>query len=223
VRENVEGEYSEIGGRAYVGRPEEIATQVAFFTRSGVERVAEYAFSLAEQRSGRVVSATKSNGIIHSMPFWDEVVREVAERHASVQLESVHIDALAARVVLRPGSLDVVVASNLFGDILSDLVAGVAGSIGIAPSGNLNPTREFPSMFEPVHGSAPDIAGSGLANPVGQIWAGVMMLDHLGETAGAASLFAAMEGTLGSGVATPDLGGRASTSDFTAAVLDHLV
>ncbi len=169
VRENAEGEYSEIGGRAYRGRPEEVAIQQALFTRRGVERVAHYAARLAEKRSGSLTSATKSNGIIHSMPFWDEVVDGVLAGYPTVRHEHVLIDALAARAVLDPGSLDVVVASNLFGDILSDLVSAVAGSIGVAPSANLNPEREYPSMFEPVHGSAPDIAGKGIANPVGQM------------------------------------------------------
>jgi tartrate dehydrogenase/decarboxylase/D-malate dehydrogenase len=222
VRENVEGEYSEIGGQAYRGRPEAMAIQQAVFTRTGVQRVAAFAAELARKRSGRLVSATKSNGIIHSMPFWDEVVQETVAGVPGVQLESVLIDALAARAVMHPTSLDVIVASNLFGDILSDLLAAIAGSIGVAPSANLNPTREFPSMFEPVHGSAPDIAGKGIANPVGQLWAGAMMLDHLGETAGAARLTSAFEAALGDGVRTRDLGGTASTTEFTDAVIDRL-
>lgn len=222
VRENVEGEYSEIGGRAYRGRPEAMAIQQAVFTRTGVQRVAAFAAELARKRSGRLVSATKSNGIIHSMPFWDEVVQETVAGVPGVQLESVLIDALAARAVMHPTSLDVIVASNLFGDILSDLLAAIAGSIGVAPSANLNPTREFPSMFEPVHGSAPDIAGKGIANPVGQLWAGAMMLDHLGEPAGAARLTDAFEAALRDGVRTRDLGGTASTTDFTDAVIDRL-
>jgi tartrate dehydrogenase/decarboxylase / D-malate dehydrogenase len=219
VRENVEGEYSEIGGRSYRGRPEELATQQAVFTRAGVRRVAQYAASLAERRSGRVVSATKSNGIIHTMPFWDEVVAEVVAEHDGLVLESVLIDALAARIVLHPESVDVIVASNLFGDILSDLVAAVAGSIGVAPSANLNPPGDHPSMFEPVHGSAPDIAGQGVANPVGQMWAAAMMLDHLGQQAAAAQLIAAFEAVLESGVRTKDLAGSATTEEFTAAVV----
>ncbi|MBP1326697.1 tartrate dehydrogenase/decarboxylase/D-malate dehydrogenase [Leucobacter exalbidus] len=222
VRENVEGEYSEVGGRVYRGRPEEIAIQEAIFTRTGVDRVARFAFDLAARRTGRLVSATKSNGIIHSMPFWDEVVAGVGAEYPQVELESVLIDALAARGVLHPSSFDVVVASNLFGDILSDLFSAVAGSIGIAPSANLNPEREFPSLFEPVHGSAPDIAGKGLANPVGQMWAGAMMLDHLGETAAAAEIISAFEGVLASGNSTRDLGGSLSTDDFTDAVFDRL-
>jgi tartrate dehydrogenase/decarboxylase / D-malate dehydrogenase len=218
VRENVEGEYSEIGGRLYRGSAEEMAVQEAVFTRTGVRRVAEYAVELARGRRGILTSATKSNGIIHTMPFWDEVVAEVVERDGAVALDKVLVDALAARVVLKPQSLDVIVASNLFGDILSDLAAAVAGSIGVAPSGNLNPPREFPSMFEPVHGSAPDIAGQGVANPVGQMWAAAMMLEHLGEADAAAALVDAFEATLASGVRTRDLGGTAGTDEFTGAV-----
>ena len=221
VRENVEGEYSEIGGRLYRGRPEEMAVQEAVFTRAGIERVAQFAIELAQQRSGRLVSATKSNGIIHTMPFWDEVVGDCVAASEGVSLESVLIDALAARMVLRPDTLDVVVGSNLFGDILSDLSAAVAGSIGVAPSANLNPPRRFPSMFEPVHGSAPDIAGKGIANPVGQIWAAAMMLEHLHEPEAATVLVDGIEAALADGVRTPDLGGTASTDDVAAAVVHH--
>ncbi|MFC5337093.1 tartrate dehydrogenase [Leucobacter denitrificans] len=222
VRENVEGEYSELGGRAYRGRPEELAIQEALFTRRGVERVARFALDLASRRSGRLVSATKSNGIIHSMPFWDEVIDEVGKEFSSVTIEPVLIDALAARGVLRPDTLDVVVASNLFGDILSDLLSAAAGSIGIAPSANLNPEHEFPSLFEPVHGSAPDIAGKGLANPIGQMWAGAMMLEHLGQKAAAAELTGAFESVVALGHSTPDLGGSLSTEEFTAAVIEQI-
>ncbi|MFV8054805.1 tartrate dehydrogenase [Mycobacterium sp. 48b] len=220
VRENVEGEYSEVGGRAYQGRPEEAAFQQALFTRVGVERTARYAAELALRRRGYVVSATKSNGLLHSMPFWDEVVAAVIGDYHDLTLESVLIDALAARVVLRPSSLDVIVASNLFGDILSDLAAAVAGSIGVAPSANLNPERKYPSMFEPVHGSAPDIAGKGIANPVGQLWAGAMMLDHLGQSSAAQRLTRAFEEVMAAGIRTVDLQGSASTQEFTEAVLD---
>jgi tartrate dehydrogenase/decarboxylase/D-malate dehydrogenase len=222
VRENVEGEYSEIGGRHYRGRPEEMAIQEAVFTRAGIERVTQYAVDLAIERRGSIVSATKSNGLVHSMPLWDEVVAEVVATEPALKLESVLVDALAARAVLRPGSLDVIVASNLFGDILSDLLAALAGSIGIAPSANLNPPGDYPSMFEPVHGSAPDIAGLGVANPVGQMWAGAMMLEHLGEPEAAAQLTAAFEGALCDGIRTRDLGGSVGTADFTAAVLGRL-
>lgn len=222
VRENVEGEYSEIGGRVRRGRRDEAAIQEAVFSRTGVERVAEYAVEQAMRRKRHLVSATKSNGIIHTMPFWDEVVGEVAARADGLTTEKVLIDALAARLVLKPLSVDVIVASNLFGDILSDLAAAVAGSIGIAPSANLNPPRRYPSMFEPVHGSAPDIAGKGVANPVGQMWAAAMMLDHLGQPAAAEALVSGFEAALAAGVRTRDLGGTASTSEFTTAVLQEV-
>ncbi|MCO1597261.1 tartrate dehydrogenase [Micromonospora sp. RHAY321] len=223
VRENVEGEYSEIGGRLGRGQPEEMAVQESVFTRAGVSRIADYAFELARTRRRHVTSATKSNGIVHTMPFWDEVVTERAAGFPDVEWRSEHIDALAAKFVLQPGSFDVVVASNLFGDILSDLAAAVAGSIGIAPSGNLDPTRTCPSMFEPVHGSAPDIAGKGVANPVGAVWSAAMMLDHLGHPAAAHDVLAAMESTLRDpGTRTRDLGGTATTREVTAALVDRV-
>ncbi|MQA80319.1 MAG: tartrate dehydrogenase [Streptosporangiales bacterium] len=222
VRENVEGEYSEVGGRLYRGRPEEAAIQETVFTRAGVARVTRFAAELAETRRGFLTSATKSNGIVHTMPFWDEVVDEVVAGHPDVRTERMLIDALAARLVHDPQRFDVIVASNLFGDILSDLTAALTGSIGIAPSANLNPERDHPSMFEPVHGSAPDIAGRGLANPIGQIWSAALMLDHLGQPEAAGELCGAFEDALASGVATADLGGSASTADFTTAVLDRL-
>jgi tartrate dehydrogenase/decarboxylase/D-malate dehydrogenase len=218
VRENTEGEYSEAGGRLYRGTPHELAVQEAVFTRRGVERVARYAFDLARTRRRRLVSATKSNGIVHTMPFWDEVVAAVAAGYPDVEVASRHVDALAALLVREPASFDVIVASNLFGDVLSDLAPALAGSIGIAPSANLDPTRTHPSMFEPVHGSAPDIAGTGRANPVGTLWAAVLMLDHLGEQAAAGRLMAGIEGALAAGVSTPDLGGTATTAEVAAAV-----
>jgi tartrate dehydrogenase/decarboxylase / D-malate dehydrogenase len=223
VRENVEGEYSEIGGRLNRGFPEEMAVQESVFTRVGVSRIADYAFELAETRRRYVTSATKSNGIIHTLPFWDEVVAERAALHPQVRFDSEHIDALAAKFVLQPGRFDVVVGSNLFGDILSDLAAAVAGSIGIAPSANLDPTKQHPSMFEPVHGSAPDIAGKGIANPVGAVWSAAMMLDHLGHAAAASDVLAAMETTLANPqTRTADLGGTASTSAVTEALVAEL-
>jgi tartrate dehydrogenase/decarboxylase / D-malate dehydrogenase len=216
VRENNEGEYSEIGGRLYHGTEEELAVQQATFTRRGTDRVMAYAFELAATRSKRICSATKSNGIIHTMPFWDERFQAHAALHPGVTTDQVLIDALAALVVLKPARFDVIVASNLFGDILSDLAAAVAGSIGIAPSANLNPEREHPSMFEPVHGSAPDIAGQGIANPIGAIWSGAMMLDHLEEHEAAAAILAALEQSLATGgPRTPDLGGTATTAEVT--------
>ena len=223
VRENVEGEYGEIGGRFGGGFPEEMAVQEAVFTRRGVTRILEYAFALAERRGGRLTSATKSNGIVHTMPFWDELVTECATRHPDVTWDKEHIDALSAKFVLQPGRFDVVVASNLFGDILSDLAAAVAGSIGIAPAANLNPERDFPSMFEPVHGSAPDIAGRGIANPVGAILSAAMMLDHLGHGEAAAQVNDAVAAVLAKTPArTPDLGGTATTDEFTGALLAFL-
>ncbi len=222
VRENSEGEYSEIGGRFGQGTPQEFASQQATFTRTGIERIARYAAEQAVARSGKVTAATKSNGIIHTMPFWDEVVQDVMDDHP-VMLHLEHVDALAARMVMSPASLDVVLGSNLFGDILSDLAAGVCGSIGIAPSANIDPTRRFPSMFEPVHGSAPDIAGRGLANPVGMLWSVVMLLEHLGREGESARLMSAMETTLRDpATRTPDIGGTADTRAVTKAVVAEL-
>ncbi|WP_104138967.1 tartrate dehydrogenase [Arthrobacter sp. ZGTC131] len=219
VRENNEGEYSEVGGRAYRGLPHETAVQETIFTRLGVSRAAHYAASLASSRKGHLTSATKSNGIIHTMPFWDEVVEETTRLYPGVTLTSELVDALAAHLVLKPWTLDVIVASNLLGDILSDLGSSVTGSIGVAPSANLNPEGDFPSLFEPVHGSAPDIAGKGLANPVGQMWSGAMMLQHLGHPEAAEHLQLAFESALREGLGTRDVGGPSSTSEFTAAVL----
>ncbi len=221
VRENVEGEYSEIGGRIFTGTERETAIQESVFTRVGIERVATFALRLAQQRSKRLVSATKSNGIVHTMPFWDEVVGQTALAYPDVTLEAQLIDALAAHLVLRPSSFDVIVGSNLFGDILSDLTAAIAGSVGIAPSANLNPERTAPSMFEPVHGTAPDIAGRGVANPIGQMWSGAMMLEHLGEPAAASDLIGAFEAVVAGGASTADLGGTCSTDEFTDLVIEH--
>jgi tartrate dehydrogenase/decarboxylase / D-malate dehydrogenase len=220
VRENVEGEYSEVGGVTGTGTEEEAATQVARFSRLGVARVAGYAAELAQRRRGELVSATKSNGIIHTMPFWDRVVAETAAGYPGVKLRSVLVDALSAELVRRPQSFDVIVASNLFGDILSDLTAALVGSLGLAASANLNPEREHPSLFEPVHGSAPDIAGTGTANPLAQISSGAMMLDHLGLSDAAADIDAAVDAVLAQGPRSRDLGGTASTTQVAAAVLD---
>jgi tartrate dehydrogenase/decarboxylase / D-malate dehydrogenase len=215
IRENSEGEYSEIGGRLFRETPREMAVQESVFTRAGVDRAVRYAAELAQRRGRKLMSATKSNGIIHTMPFWDEIVREVARDYPDLTVEHCHVDALAALFVLDPGRFDVVVASNLFGDILTDLGAAVVGSIGIAPSANLNPEGRFPSMFEPVHGSAPDIAGQHKANPIGQIWAGAMMLDHLGHPEAAHAVVDSIEHVLGEAkVRTPDLGGTATTEQF---------
>ena len=224
VRENVEGEYSEIGGRLYAGTSEELVTQQSNFTRKGVDRILKYAFELAKTRPNKhLTSATKSNGIIHTMPYWDERVVEMHKNFPDVTVDKYHIDILTAHFVRNPDWFDVVVGSNLFGDILSDLGPAVAGTIGIAPSGNINPERKFPSMFEPVHGSAPDIAGKGIANPIGQIWSGAMMLDHLGEIAAAANILAAIERVLADGSClTPDMGGKASTIDMGREIINAL-
>jgi tartrate dehydrogenase/decarboxylase/D-malate dehydrogenase len=220
IRENNEGEYSEVGGRLHKGTPDETALQVATFTRRGCDRVIRYAFELARTRPKRhVTSATKSNGIIHSMPFWDERFAAIAKEYPDVRTSQYHIDILTAHFVQHPDWFDVVVASNLFGDILSDLGPAIAGSIGIAPGGNINPEKEFPSMFEPVHGSAPDIAGKGLANPIAQIWTGAMMLDHLGHEDAGRAVVAAIEKLVGEGkTLTRDLGGKASTKEVGEAI-----
>lgn len=223
VRENTEGEYSQVGGRFGADPRGDMAVQESIFTRTGCERIIRYAFDLARARRKILTAATKSNGIIHTMPFWDEIVREVAGAYPDVEWRVMHIDALAAKFVLAPESIDVVVASNLFGDILSDLGAALAGSIGIAPSASLNPDGTSPSMFEPVHGSAPDIVGQGIANPVGAIWSASMMLDHLGQAEAAAAITGALRTvTAEPGSRTPDIGGTASTADVTAAVLGTL-
>src|SRR5919197_5253728 len=214
VRENNEGEYSSIGGRLYEGTEFEMAMQQAVFTRRGCDRVMRYAFELARTRKKHVTSATKSNGIIHTMPYWDERFAAVARDYPDVRTDQYHIDILTAHFVRHPDWFDVVVGSNLFGDILSDLGPAVVGPIGIAPSGNINPEREYPSMFEPVHGSAPDIAGRGIANPIGQIWSGAMMLEHFGETDAAAAVQPAIAEVLAEGgPRPPDLAGMAGTRD----------
>jgi tartrate dehydrogenase/decarboxylase/D-malate dehydrogenase len=220
VRENNEGEYSEIGGRLYKGTEDELAIQQAVFTRKGCDRVMRYAFELAQGRPRRhVTSATKSNGIIHSMPYWDERFAAMGREFPDVKTAQYHIDILAAHFVQHPDWFDVVVASNLFGDILSDLGPAIAGSIGLAPGANINPEKTHPSMFEPVHGSAPDIAGRGIANPVAQIWTGAMMLEHLGHADAAAAVVAAIEKIVAEGkTVTRDLGGKASTAEVGQAI-----
>ncbi len=224
VRENCEGEYSGVGRRMLTGTSREVAEQTAVFTRAGIERIVRYAFELANARPRKqLASATKSNALQHSMVLWDEVVAEVAEDFPKVTVASYHVDALAARMVSHPQSLDVIVASNLFGDILTDLGAAISGSLGMGASGNLNPERKFPSMFEPIHGSAPDIAGRGIANPIGSIWAGAMMLEHLGEDEAASRVMAAIERVLQAGkFRTPDLGGDSSTDEVAMAVQNAL-
>lgn len=223
VRENTEGEYSSIGGKIFPGTDREIVMQETVMTRVGVDRILRYAFDLAKKRSGKLTSATKSNGISITMPYWDERVVEMAKGYSDVSVDKYHIDILTALFVLRPQTFDVVVASNLFGDILSDLGPACTGTIGIAPSGNINPERRFPSLFEPVHGSAPDIAGQGIANPIGQIWAASMMLDHLGHPEAAEGIVSAIEAVLSMpDLRTRDLGGMADTSTCGMAVADAL-
>ncbi|QPC41964.1 tartrate dehydrogenase [Kaustia mangrovi] len=224
VRENNEGEYSEIGGRIYAGTEDETVVQESVFTRRGVDRILRYAFELAQSRPARhLTSATKSNGIVHTMPFWDERFKAVAADYPDVKTDQFHIDILTAHFVQHPDWFDVVVGSNLFGDILSDLGPAVAGSIGIAPSANINPERDFPSMFEPVHGSAPDIAGQSIANPVAAVWSAAMMMEFLGETQAADAMVAAIETVLvDEATRTRDLGGRASTQECGRAIADAL-
>lgn len=223
VRENNEGEYSNMGGRLYQGTEQEVVVQNTVFTRAGVERVIRYAFELAKATGRKKVSsATKSNGINYTMPFWDEVFAEISGEYPEIASNQFHIDALCARFVTHPQDFDVVVASNLFGDILTDLGPAIAGSIGIAPSANINPTREYPSMFEPVHGSAPDIAGKGIANPMGQIWCGAMMLEHLGFADCGELVMRALKEALAEGTTTADIGGRANTKEVTAAVCSKI-
>jgi tartrate dehydrogenase/decarboxylase / D-malate dehydrogenase len=223
VRENTEGEYSSVGGRMFPGTEREVVMQETVMTRTGVDRVLRYAFELAMKRKRRLTSATKSNGISITMPYWDERVEEMARHYPDVTWDKYHIDILTAQFVLNPDRFDVVVASNLFGDILSDLGPACTGTIGIAPSGNINPEHLFPSLFEPVHGSAPDIAGQGIANPIGQIWAGAMMLDHLGHPKAAADILAAVERVLTEERhRTRDLGGKADTTTCGKAVADAL-
>jgi len=224
VRENVEGEYSEIGGRIYQGTEHETAVQQSILTKRGVDRIMDYAFELAQTRKCKhVASATKSNGIIHTMPFWDERFLAASERFPDIDTAQYHIDIMTANFVLHPDWFDVVVGSNLFGDILSDLGPAVAGSIGIAPSANINPEGKFPSMFEPVHGSAPDIAGKGIANPIAAVWTAAMMLEHLGETEAANMIENAIEISLEQAESkTRDLGGTADTKQSEAAILKTL-
>jgi tartrate dehydrogenase/decarboxylase/D-malate dehydrogenase len=226
VRENTEGEYSSVGGRMFPGTEREIVMQESIMTRIGVDRVLKFAFELAQSRPKKhLTSATKSNGIAITMPYWDERVAEMAKAYPGISVDKFHIDILTAHFVQRPDFFDVVVASNLFGDILSDLGPACTGTIGIAPSANLNPDRKFPSLFEPVHGSAPDIAGQGIANPIGQIWCGAMMLEFLGHKDAHDAVLGAIEKVLAAGKdapRTPDLGGTAKTADVGRAIVEAL-
>jgi tartrate dehydrogenase/decarboxylase/D-malate dehydrogenase len=224
VRENSEGEYAGIGGRVHAGTPHEVAEQTGIFTRRGIERIVRYAFEVARSRPRKLLaSATKSNALQYSMVLWDDVVTSVEPEYPDVTLRKYHVDALAARMVTHPQTIDTIVASNLFGDILTDIGSAISGSLGIAPGANINPERTYPSMFEPIHGSAPDIAGKGVANPVAAIWAGAMMLEHLGEREAAARILAAIESVVAEGsIRTPDLGGRSTTLDVVKATASAL-
>jgi tartrate dehydrogenase/decarboxylase/D-malate dehydrogenase len=223
VRENSEGEYSEIGGRLHKGTDMEMAVQESVFTRQGCDRIIKYAFELAKTRKNHVTSATKSNGIVYTMPYWDERFAAVAKNYPQAKTDQYHIDILAAHFVSRPDKFDVVVGSNLLGDILSDLGAAVVGSMGLAPAANINPERDYPSMFEPVHGSAPDIAGKKIANPIAQIWTGAMMLDHLGETQAARAVEDAVFKVLARrDPLTPDIGGNAHTETMGNAIAEEV-
>jgi tartrate dehydrogenase/decarboxylase/D-malate dehydrogenase len=224
VRENSEGEYCGVGGRVHVGTPLEMAEQTGIFTRAGIERVARYGFELARKRPRKLLaSATKSNALQHSMVLWDEVVADVAKDYPDVTWKKYYVDALAARMITHPQTVDVMITSNLFGDILTDIGSAISGSLGVGPSGNINPDRTSPSMFEPLHGSAPDIAGKGIANPIGAVWAGAMMLEHLGEPESGARVVKAIERVLTDGTTkTADLGGTANTKAMAAAILDAL-
>jgi tartrate dehydrogenase/decarboxylase/D-malate dehydrogenase len=223
VRENTEGEYSGSGGRVHQGLPEEIATETSVFSRKGVERVHRFAFGLARKRPRKHLTlVTKSNAQRHGMVLWDEVFYEVAKDFPDVKTDRILVDAMTTRMVLKPAAIDTVVATNLHADILSDLAAALSGSLGIAPTANLNPERKFPSMFEPIHGSAFDITGKGVANPIATFWTGAMMLEHLGEAKAAARLMKAIEAVTAERVFTPDLGGSARTQDVTRAICQQL-
>ncbi|WP_112608425.1 tartrate dehydrogenase (plasmid) [Rhizobium sp. WW22] len=217
IRENTEGEYSGAGGRIHQGTLDEVAVETSIFTRKGVERILRFAFEQARTRRGKLASVTKSNAQKHSMVFWDDITRQLAQDYPDVEVTSYHIDAMAARMVMAPETLDVVVASNLFGDILTDLGAAIQGGLGFAASANINPERSAPSMFEPVHGSAPDIAHLGIANPIATVWSGAMMLEHLGEQDAANAVMAAIEATTASGIGT--VPGKDPTDAITAALL----
>jgi tartrate dehydrogenase/decarboxylase/D-malate dehydrogenase len=220
IRENTEGEYGGVGGRMYEGTDREVVMQQATFSRVGVDRIMRYAFELAAKRKGHVTSCTKSNGISITMPYWDERFGLMKKQFPDVRADQYHVDGLSIQMVLNPERFDVIVASNLFGDILSDLGPATTGTIGIAPSGNINPDGSAPSIFEPVHGSAPDIAGKGIANPIGQIWSGALMLEHLGQPEAAAAVVRAIEQVLRDGPRTFDLGGKASTAEIGAAIAE---
>lgn len=224
VRENTEGEYSGHGGRAHRGHPEEVGTEVSIFTRAGVLRIMRFAFDLARSRPRKLLTVvTKSNAQRHGMVLWDEVAEEVAKDYPDVTWDKMLVDAMTARMTLDPKSLDTIVATNLHADILSDLAGALSGSLGVAPTANIDPEKRYPSMFEPIHGSAFDIAGKGIANPVASFWTAAQMLEHLGEEAAADAILCAIEQTTGAGILTPDVGGTATTKDVTAAVIEAMI
>ncbi len=222
VRENNEGEFVQNGKIIRPESPEGLATDTSVFTRVGIERIAHYSFKLAQKRRKKVTNVTKSNTLIHSLAYWDRVIEEVAAQYPDVEYHKMYVDNASASFVLRPEVFDVIVTTNMIGDILSDLGGAIMGSLGLGPSGNINPEKEFPSMFEPIHGSAPDIAGKGLANPIGAIWSGALMLEHLGETEAANDIVQAIEATTQQGIITADLGGNAKTEDIARAVVENI-
>jgi tartrate dehydrogenase/decarboxylase / D-malate dehydrogenase len=221
IRENNEGEFVQNGKILYRDEPHGLATDTSVFTRRGIERVAHYSFQLARKRRKRVTNVTKSNTLINSLAYWDYVIAQVAEQYPDVEYRTMYVDNAAASFVLRPEVFDVILTTNMIGDILSDLGGAIMGSLGLGGSGNINPEKDFPSMFEPIHGSAPDIAGKGIANPVGQLWSAALMLDHLGQPAAAADIMRGIEATLNSGLRTVDLGGKATTREITDSILSH--
>ena len=222
IRENNEGEFVQSGKVIRPESPEGFAMDTSIFTRMGIERIALFTFELARKRRHRVTNVTKSNTLIHSLAYWDRVIAEVGEQYPDVRCDKMYVDNAAASFVLRPEHFDVILTTNMIGDILSDLGGAIMGSLGLGPSGNINPEGDFPSMFEPIHGSAPDIAGQGIANPIGTIWSGALMLDHLGESAAAAAIIRGIEATTGSGLLTRDLGGTASTMKIADAIARHV-
>ncbi|PHN02121.1 isocitrate/isopropylmalate dehydrogenase family protein [Flavilitoribacter nigricans] len=222
IRENIEGEFVQNGKIFDADRPHGFATETNLFTRHGIEQVAHYSFQLARKRRKKLTNVTKSNTLIYTLYFWDQVIAEIADQYPDVEYQKLYVDAASASFVLQPERFDVILTTNMIGDILSDLGGATMGSLGLGPSGNINPERNFPSMFEPIHGSAPDIAGQGIANPIGQIWSGALMLEQLGETAAAADIVHAIEQTVGDKILTRDLGGRTTTAEATSILLDHL-
>ncbi|MEM6346885.1 MAG: isocitrate/isopropylmalate family dehydrogenase [Bacteroidota bacterium] len=223
VRENNEGEFVQNGKIFYPDEPHGLATETNVFTRQGIEQIARYAFRLAQTRRKHVTNVTKSNTLIHTLAYWDYVIEKVAQEFPDVDYRKMYVDAASANFVLKPEGFDVIVTTNMIGDILSDLGGAIMGSLGLGGSGNINPEKDYPSMFEPIHGSAPDIAGQGIANPVGQIWSGAIMLEHLGETKAAQQIMAAVDAATASGRLTVDLGGNASSQELGKLILDHLL